>query len=190
MRLFISGERIVLRPLALEDLEGAYPSWFDDEVVCEYNSHHVYPYSKDYLANYIENATDNKYQLVFAIIERSSKKHIGNIALQQIDYVVRQADLSFILGDHASWGKGYGYEAGSLVINHAFNALNLNRIYLGTTDHNHGMLKLAEKLGFTVEGRRRAAAYKQGVYRDIIEFGLLKKEWCNHVGNHTSSGRL
>ena len=56
---------------------------------------------------------------------------------------------------------------------HGFTELNLHRIYLGTSDSNIGMQKLALKLGFTQEGCRTEALYKDGNYHDIWEYGLL-----------------
>jgi RimJ/RimL family protein N-acetyltransferase len=39
------------------------------------------------------------------------------------------------------------------------------------------MRKLAEKLGMTQEGVRREAVWTDGAYHDIVEYGLLAREW-------------
>jgi [ribosomal protein S5]-alanine N-acetyltransferase len=39
------------------------------------------------------------------------------------------------------------------------------------------MEKLAAKLGFREEGRRREAHFKNGEYADLVEYGLLKSEF-------------
>jgi RimJ/RimL family protein N-acetyltransferase len=66
------------------------------------------------------------------------------------------------------------FEAGTLLINHAFKSLNLHRIYCGTSSDNIAMQKLAIKLGMAQEGLRKEAIYKNGNYSDILEYGLLK----------------
>jgi RimJ/RimL family protein N-acetyltransferase len=38
------------------------------------------------------------------------------------------------------------------------------------------MQKLATKLGMQKEGERRDALYKEGGYKNIIEFGILKTD--------------
>ena len=68
---------------------------------------------------------------------------------------------------------------GSLLIQHAFNQLNLHRVYCGTLDTNIGMKKLAVKFGMQEEGRRRDAIYKNGEYVDIVEFGILNARGDN-----------
>ena len=55
--------------------------------------------------------------------------------------------------------------------------MNLHRIYCGTSSENIPMQELALSVGMKKEGRRRQAAFKAGRYLDIIEYGLLKKEF-------------
>jgi len=42
---FIVGTDIYLRPLRVQDAEGSYVEWLNDPEVCQYNSHHVFPYT-------------------------------------------------------------------------------------------------------------------------------------------------
>ena len=64
-------------------------------------------------------------------------------------------------------------EAGDLLINHAFQNLNLHRIYCGTSSNNIGMQKLATKLGMKKEGVRKDSIFNDGRYYDIIEYGII-----------------
>ena len=65
-------------------------------------------------------------------------------------------------------------EAGKLILNHAFKALNLHRVYCGTSINNFGMIKLARKLGMKKEGVRRDAIFNNNNYYDLIEFGIIE----------------
>jgi len=174
---FLEGEHIILRPLQLSDLEGAYVSWLNDEEVCAHNSHHVYPYTPAQGKAYIESMTRDEHNLVLAIVDKENGTHIGNIALQKIDLISRNAEYAILVGDKAYWGKGVGKEASQLILRHGFEAMNLHRIYCGTASTNAGMQKLATSLGFIEEGRRKEAHYKNGAYADLIEYGLLKDAW-------------
>jgi [ribosomal protein S5]-alanine N-acetyltransferase len=171
---FLIGERIYLRPLTDEDADGGYLTWFNDEVVCSGNSHHIFPYSRDKLLEFIHQSRLTKDELVLAIVLRSGNNHIGNIALQNINYIFRSAELSIIIGDKTTWKQGFGEEASNLILKHAFFTMNLRRISCGTFDTNEGMKNLAHALGMKEEGRRIEAAYKNGKYVDIIEYGLLR----------------
>lgn len=184
---FLVGEYVYLRPLLEKDIEGSYMSWFNDEEVCQWNSHHVYPYTEDAAKEYIQMANKSNDELNLAIILLEGDKHIGNIALTKINSVNRAAHFGMILGDKTVWGKGYAKEAAKLIIEHGFFAMNLNRIYGGIMDNNLPTKIFLKILGWKKEGVRRQAAYKNGKYVDIIEYGLLKDEY---VQVHYKDGNL
>ena len=102
---------------------------------------------------------------------------VDGVSLQAIDPVARGAELAILLGDRSVWGQGIGYEAAALIVAHGFRALNLHRIGCGTVAANVAMRRLAERLGMREEGVRREAAWADGAYHDIVEYGLLAGEW-------------
>lgn len=173
---FLRGTRVLLRELLETDVDGAYPLWFNQEEVCRWNSHHVFPYTKNSALEYIRYAGSTKESLILAIVASDEGCHIGNVALQAIHPVYHSAELSIILGDQAYWGKGFAIEACRLICRHGFDALNLNRISCGTFAPNAGMRNLALALGMREEGVRRQAAYKNGHFIDVVEFGMLRNE--------------
>tara|TARA_X000000950_G_scaffold45778_1_gene52136 strand:- start:26040 stop:26585 length:546 start_codon:yes stop_codon:yes gene_type:complete len=173
--IFIKGERLYLRPLNIDDLNGNYRYWLNDPEVVKHNSHGKFPMTENMLKNYILQTTKDESKLVLAIIELESNKHIGNISLQQINYIDRNCEIAFLLGDKDFWSKGIMFEAGKLLISHAFRHLNLHRIYCATSSNNIGMQKLATKLGMKKEGVRVDGIFNQGKYFDIFEYGLINK---------------
>lgn len=188
---FLSGEKIYLRGLRESDAQGPYPSWFNDEEVCQGNSHHVFPYSQEQALAYIRESRGTDRRLVLAIVRREDGAHIGNIALDNIDYINRSAALTIIVGDKAAWGKGYGREAARLICDHGFTTLNLRRISAGTFEDNAGFRRIAQYLGMVEEGRRRQEAFKLGRYVDVVEYGLLREEFLHrfHRANSAEASR-
>jgi len=174
---FLVGEKVYLRALVEADAEGPYATWFNDEEVCQGNSHHVFPYTQEAARDYIEYAAGTRDALVLAIVTIKDHQHIGNIALQKIHPIYQSAEFSIVIGDKSAWGKGYGKEAGRLICNHGFRTMNLHRIHCGTFENNIAMQRLAAYLGMKQEGIRRQAAFKNGKYLDIIEYGVLKDEY-------------
>lgn len=178
-KAFIEGERLYLRSLEDIDADGEYPSWLNSAVVCNGNSHHVYPYTKEQAVEYIHQVRQSQTDMVFAIVLKNEDRHIGNIALQLINLIYRSAELSLLIGETDAWGCGYAKEASRLVCNHGFNDLNLRRIGCGTFASNVGMQRVAEALGMKKEGIRRKAIFKNGHYIDLIEYGVLWDEYKN-----------
>lgn len=175
---FLENSVIGLRVLELNDIKSGYGRWFQDEQVCRFNSHHRFPYTEEDLADYIRSAQNQK-QMVFAMELLELKKHIGNISLQDIDYVNRSAEIAYIIGEKEYWGKGYAQQASILLLDHAFYQLGLERVSFGTSEENTAMQRLGDKLGFVKEGVKRKAFYKNGRFCDIYEYGLLKEDWMH-----------
>jgi ribosomal-protein-alanine N-acetyltransferase len=176
---FLQGKRIHLRPVMEKDLNDNYLQWLNDEQVCAFNSHAIFPNTEQKMRSYFDSLKNQDRNLVLAIIDNYTEKHIGNVSLQNINWVSRNAEFAILLGDKEYWGKGYGEEAAVLIVEYGFNRLNLHRIYCGTIEGNKGMVKLAAKLKMKEEGLRREAIYKNGQYRDIYEYGVLRTEYFN-----------
>ena len=170
-------ERIRVRGLLPCDLDGNYPHWFNDLEVCRYNAHGVYPATRAEMENFIHSLTGDRSRIVWAVIEQSSNTHIGNVSLQNINWIYRSAEFAVIMGEKQYWGKGYASEAANLLLTHGFKKLNLHRIYCGTALTNRGMCKLAESLKMTREGVRRQALFLNGAYVDLVEYGVLRDEF-------------
>lgn len=179
--IFLEGKRIYLRALEEKDIFGNYFQWLNDQEVTLFNSHGRFPNNEKKIRDYFLFTQTANNALILAIIWKENDLHIGNISLQNINWIDRNAEFAILLGDKNFWGMNIGQEAGSLIIRHGFNALNLHRIYCGTSSDNIGMQKLAHKLQMKQEGIRKEAMFKNGKYVDIIEYGLLKKNYNDEI---------
>src|SRR5687768_10061073 len=149
-----------VRALQKSDLAGPYLSWFEDQEVCKYNSHGKFAKTVDYFESFFDSLNTEE-RVVWAVCHVRDG-HIGNISLQGISVINRNAEFAILMGDKRHWGKGVAYDAGSRLLYHGFCKLNLERIYCGTAATNVGMKKLAERLGMTLEGTRRSHLYLEG----------------------------
>lgn len=73
-------------------------------------------------------------------------------------------------------GQGYMYEATSAMLAWAFKYMLLHRVEALVHPKNLPSLKLAERLGFVVEGRLREVAYWDENRHDMLQLSLLKHE--------------
>jgi [ribosomal protein S5]-alanine N-acetyltransferase len=178
---FLIGKHIYLRTLLLEDLSGNYLNWLNDSEVCKYNAHHYFPYAHANAEEFIKNAYQTKDKIILAVVLKQKEIHIGNISLQNINFINRIGEFAILMGEKLFWGKGYAKEASLLIVKHGFDELNLHRICCGTSSENVPMQKLAEYLGMKREGVRREALFKHGRFVDIFDYGVLKTEFYDKL---------
>jgi len=116
------SKELFLRGLCEADVEGPYPSWFEDQEVCAFNSHGKFVRTKEYFRQFIRNL-DGQSMIVWAICDVQDG-HIGNVALQNISLINQNAEFAIILGDRRHWGKGVGLLAGKAILEHGVKKMN------------------------------------------------------------------
>lgn len=94
---------------------------------------------------------------VFTIVEIESGQAVGRCVLFSVNAVDRNAIVGIFIGEKDRWGKGYGQEAMRLLLDYAFNLLNLHNITLGVFSFNERAIRCYQRLGFRKIGRRREA---------------------------------
>jgi len=85
--------------------------------------------------------------------------------------------MGLMIGEPDYWGHHIGTEATRLLINYAFNELNLNKLYGEIFSPNTGSIRCAENNGFTREAILKNDVYIDGEYKDTHIYSLLREEW-------------
>lgn len=172
---FLEGERIYLRPFGEEDTAGYYQMLFNPEMRRLTGTKQAF--TLEGVRRYIAEKSDNHDTILLLIALSDSDQIIGDIALQDIDYVNRNANIRIALDKGEHLGKGYGPEAIRLLLEYAYGILNLHRIELQVFDYNERAIKAYEKVGFKREGVQRDALYYQHRYHDSIIMSMLEEEY-------------
>lgn len=102
---------------------------------------------------------------------------IGDIALTWVMPFSRVAMLGAAIGDSEYWGGGYGTDALLLIVDYAFDWLDMHKLWLGTMGINVRVHRQMEKVGFICEGRSRSTFYADGQWTDEVVYGILRDEW-------------
>ena len=125
----IYGERIRLRAVERADL-AQFTEWLNDPEVRQGLMINL-PFSLAEEETWYENMLkrpQEEHPLGIETMTDDGWELIGNCGLFGIDWQVRQAEFGIFIGAKHNWNQGYGTEAFKLMIDHAFNTLNLNRI--------------------------------------------------------------
>lgn len=176
--VFIRGENINLIALTEDHaLNSPWYDWFNDEETTAFMQKHYFPNTREaQLEFFRKNINNSKDKLQLGIQDVSGGPLLGVVSLQGIDHINRRAEISMITGDPAYRKTKYTLEVMRLVVNHAFNTLNLRRIYGGTLIEEWAEL-LCRTMNFKHEGIFRKDVFKNGVYHDVYFVGLLRDEW-------------
>ena len=174
---FIVGKRLYLRGLEKSDLEGDYFQWLNDQDVTKYLDSGNFPNTIENMEEFYRNTVLSSNNVIFAIVDIESDKHIGNIKLGPINWISRISPVGIMIGDKTYWGKNYGTESMEIVLDYAFNKLNLHKIKLGVVLDHDAAAKTYEKAGFKIEGRAKSQFYLNGKYYDTLYMGILRDDF-------------
>lgn len=174
--MLFNGERVRLRKMAIEDVS-IYHEWRNDIEVMQYTSPSLDVFTYADTENFVNAITGSHNSKGYMIVEMSTGKPIGVTSLINIDYSNRNAECIIDIGDKDYWSKGFGREAFQLLLEYAFNELNLHKVYLRVFSYNDRAIRLYQKLGFQEEGKLKEQLYRNGSWHDILFMGLLKSKY-------------
>ena len=170
----IIGERIYLSPINSEDYL-KYLEWLNNFEIAKGINHYTDIVSIESEKEWLEKASSDKYK--FAIINKKNDTLLGNISLMEINEINRTAELGIFIGDVNYLSHGYGSEAIMLLLDYAFNYINLNNVMLKVFDFNKRAIKAYEKCGFKTFGVWKKSHYFDGEYCDEIFMNILKEDF-------------
>jgi len=177
------GKHVRIRAMEREDLPQV-ANWLNDP---EVNQHIATAAMMSHAAElkWFEGALARKSEQVF-MIDRRDPMHpdesqwvmVGGAGLHGISPQHGSASFGVYIGEPGLWGKGLGSEATALVLDFALGELRLHRVELEVFCDNARAIKSYKKLGFVVEGTKREAFFRHGVYRDALIMSMLAPDWC------------
>jgi RimJ/RimL family protein N-acetyltransferase len=129
-------------------------------------------------------------EILFLLRTLGDDRLVGFVAISVIEWNNQSGMLSMGIGEEKDRNKGYGTDALSLILNYAFNELNLFRVGLMVIGTNLPAIRLYEKMGFHHEGAQRLAVKRDGVRCDQMMMGILKDEWESLILESPMDGDL
>ena len=132
-----------------------------------------HPYALSDAREWIERATAQSPETNFAIA--SATEAIGTIGLTFGDDVHRRsAEVGYWLGE-PFWGRGIATAALRALADYAFAEHDLVRLHGAVFEWNPASGRVLEKAGFTLEGRLRMSATKDGQTIDQLLYARIRE---------------
>jgi RimJ/RimL family protein N-acetyltransferase len=169
------SRRVILRPFSRDDLPFVQ-KWFNDAEVRKLTGE-VAPMDSVEAEKFFESLRVDKNRLWFAVILKRGNRVVGEAGLLRMFKPWRCTDMSVVIGEKDAWGKGYGTEAGHLLLDYAFERLGFHRVSVGVVGFNRRALRFWRGLGFRKEGVQRDGYYCDGEYSDFVMMSILENEY-------------
>ncbi|MFW9929751.1 MAG: GNAT family N-acetyltransferase [Candidatus Thorarchaeota archaeon] len=175
---FIEGKNLSLCAANIDNIN-LYASWDNNPDVRKY-THNLFPKTSAEHKKYMESGQDRTpREIGFEVWHKGDDKPIGFIRFNYIDWADRLGNYSLQIGDLSYWNKNLELEATFLLLEYAFNELNLVKITTDMYEMNTASWKICEKLGMNRELVLKKQAYLKGKYVDIYQYSLFKDDWEN-----------
>ncbi len=171
--MFLEKDGVSLRPAELEDAE-FLREMIQHPDVRPHLGRVPEPMNLEQEKEYLESVSEEDDRMVF-VIEKEGEP-VGDIALMNINRTYRKCEFGFAIHPEHH-GEGIGTTALELVLEYAFDELNMHRVMGGYVEGNEASRRVQEKHGFKEEGRHRDYKFVDGEYRDVIRMSILEHEW-------------
>lgn len=173
------GEKICLRAMELEDMD-CYRDMINDPDMEKLLGGWSRPVSKQQQQDWYTYAINAQDSLRLSVVRKSDSKLLGMVNLVEIDW----KNGSAIHGIRLIPGKeyrhqGFGTDAVRTLMRYAFDELRLHRLETTILEYNTISQALYKKCGWTMEGVKRRAVYRQGKYFDLQMWSIILAEYYN-----------
>jgi RimJ/RimL family protein N-acetyltransferase len=169
--------RVYLRPLEVVDYV-IINKWRNDYEVLKYLAGNVFIVSSEREKKWVENIIfDDSKNLYFGICEKESKNLIGYSSINNIDIRNLKAEWGgTLIGEKEYLGKGLGKEASALMLRFIFDQYPIHKINTYCLEEHPTTIKLFENLGFKKDGVLRDEVFKNGGFKNIVLYSILREE--------------
>ncbi len=177
----LTDDRLYLRPWRLGDAVAVHEACQDPEI--QRWTRVPSPYTRADAEHFVDRICPAGWAMgdmaTFGIFARSSGRVLASIGLSDIEELDAKQGGRAELGYWcAPWARGFGVTtaAGRMVCRWGFQALGLARIDWYAEVGNNASRRVAEKVGFTIEGVQRLRLVHRGQRCDAWTGGLLRDD--------------
>lgn len=172
--------RLVLRKLTREDIPLYYTRLGSSEKVTKYMLFEPHKDISESTAS-VEKVlgryeTGKCYR--WAIALKENNELIGIIEPLRFDEEKGSCSFAYMLGKDF-WGKGYGTEALTAVLEFLFTEMEMERVAADHMAENVGSGAVMRKVGMMYQGTKIGMYEKNGKIHDAPQYVITRKQWMN-----------
>jgi len=173
----LETDRLILRTMTMRDAADVFLYSKDEEVARHvlWSAQKDISEAREYL-RYMARRYRNDEPSSWGIIEKKTGRLVGTIGYMTYSEENNSVEVGYSLA-HWLWNGGYMTEALSRVIEHTFDAMEINRIEAQHEITNPSSGRVMEKCGMLKEGVLRQRLYNKGRYVDVALYAIVKSDY-------------
>jgi RimJ/RimL family protein N-acetyltransferase len=179
----LTGQRVVLRPFALEQDAPALRQMLRDLESLRLTGSHSFAgipgwddAAEAKFLSWYSTRNEQSDRLDLAVIDKGSGQCVGEVVLNEWVEGNRSCSFRTAIGP-AGRDRGLGTEAVRMIVGYGFEQLALHRIALEVYSINPRARHVYEKVGFVAEGVLRDALHWDDQWIDATVMSILAPEW-------------
>jgi RimJ/RimL family protein N-acetyltransferase len=177
--IILEDEYVALEPMQTSHIEDLYCAGKDlsiwqwtTSIYCE-----TLDATKQWVESCLENARLN-IQQPFVIVDKTQDKIVGSTSYLNISLEHKAIEIGFTFLNPSAQKSYVNRRCKLLLLTHAFETLNLNRVALQTHEKNQRSRTAILAIGATFEGIHRNCRIQQnGSIRSSAFYSIIKPEW-------------
>ena len=165
----LEGKKVWLRPFGPADITEVYIGWLKDLVVTRFSNQRFRHHTRESCAAYLASFAGSHNHFV-SVRSLADDEPLGTMTA----YVTPEhgtVDVGIMIGAASAWGQGIGQDAWDTMLGWLLARPDIRKVTAGTLAVNKGMIRLAERSGMALEGRRIGQELVEGEAVDILYFG-------------------
>lgn len=178
------GDRVSIEPLSVEHAPGILTAADTEEVFAWLP--YPRPMNLDQALAWIEDALADREanrRLPLAILASDDGPVIGSTSYWNFDAGNAHVEIGSTWLSRSRWRTGCNAEAKLMLLTHAFETLELERVAFRTDIRNVRSQHAIERLGAIKEGvHRHEMRRRDGSWRDSVHYSILRTEWPSAKG--------
>jgi RimJ/RimL family protein N-acetyltransferase len=179
----LEDDRVMLRPITLQDVM----------VLSEYvkNEPEIWQFSLvaiqkvEDLEGYINTALQSRLDKTaypFIVFDKASQTYVGSTRFYDMQLAFETTQLGYTWYGKKVWGTGLNAHCKFLLLQFAFEQMNLKRVEFRADNDNKRSIAAMQKIGCKVEGILRSHLPRpDGTRRDSIVLSITQEEWNSQV---------
>jgi ribosomal-protein-alanine N-acetyltransferase len=168
--------RLRVLPFGEEHLTERYVGWLNDPEVVRFSEQRHHVHTLESCRAYWRSFAGTPHHFWAVVARDPPLGHLGNLNAY-VDDRNGVADVGILIGERAAWGRGFGLEAWTAVVDWLFAVRGVRKVTAGTVAPNRGMLRIMERAGMVEDGRRVRHLLVEGREVDVVHAALFREQW-------------